>query len=135
MARRAGRNGRIYLAITSSGTAEPIAFQTKWTLNLQQDKFDVTAYGDTTKTYVVGLPSGDATYNGFYDDTTAQMFTGAADGIARKVYLYTDVVNYPQSRYWFSTAFVDAQIEVPVDGAIPISGNITTATGWVSYGI
>ena len=56
MARLHGRNGRVYLALASGGTAEPLAFQAKWSMNFSTDKAEVTALGDTNKVYVAGLP-------------------------------------------------------------------------------
>jgi hypothetical protein len=44
------------------------------------DRFDVTAYGDTGKAFVAGLPDASGTYSGFFDDSTAQMYTAGSDG-------------------------------------------------------
>src|SRR5262245_66222999 len=116
MARIAGRNGRLYVGITSAGTAEPIAFLSKFTASWTTDKYDVTAFGDANKSYVAGLPDFQATYNGWYDTATAQLYTAATDGVARKFYMYTDTVGTATTNYWFGTAFFDFNIEEPVDG-------------------
>src|SRR5690349_772080 len=111
MARIAGRFGRLYVAIASNGTAEPIPFVAKWTVDQKTDRFDATALGDTSKSYVAGLPDAQGTYNGFLDTATAQTFTAAADGIARKFYQYSntnDGSGGQASPYWFGTAFFDA---------------------------
>jgi hypothetical protein len=127
MGRVAGRNGRLYAGIGSAGTAEPIAFINKFSASWTTDKYDVTAFGDANKTYVSGLPDFQATYTGFYDTATAQLYTAATDGVARKFYLYDDTVGSP-AQYWFGTAFFDFNIDVPVDGPVAISGTFAAAT-------
>jgi hypothetical protein len=88
MARIHGRSGRLYAGIASSGTAEPIAFLNSWSVDFSSDDVEVTSFGDTSKVYVSGLPDVAGTFAGFYDDATAQMYTAAVDGVARKFYLY-----------------------------------------------
>jgi hypothetical protein len=132
MARIAGRNGRLYANITSGGTAESIAFLNKWSLNFASDKIEVTAFGDTTKTYVAGLPDCQGDYTGFYDNATAQFYTAATDGVARKFYLYPD--NTLTSQYWFGTAFFDVSVEAEVSGAVSISGSLAAATAVAKVG-
>jgi hypothetical protein len=102
MARIAGRNGVIYANLTSSGSAEPIAYLNTYTLNFAVDTIDVTAFGDTNKVKVAGLPDASGSYAGFYDTATVQLYTAASDGMARKMYLYPDRTN--ASQYWSGTA-------------------------------
>jgi hypothetical protein len=45
VARRHGRNGRIYMALASGGTAEPLNFQAKWSINFSTDKAEVDRAG------------------------------------------------------------------------------------------
>lgn len=126
MARIAGRNGRLYVAIGSGATsAEPVAFLNKWTLEGSSDRFEVTAFGDTGKTYVAGLPDARGTYGGFYDTATAQLWTAAVDGVARRFYLYPDITTTP---YWFGTAFFDMSLEGDVGGSVNISGTWSAAS-------
>jgi hypothetical protein len=126
VSRIAGRNGRLYVAITSVGTAEPIAFLDKWTLKFTTAKVDVTAFGDTTKTYVSGLPDCQGDVTGFYDNATAQLYTAATDGISRKFYLYPDNTNTGQ--YWFGTAIFDFNVDATVNGAVAITGALAAAS-------
>ena len=126
MARIAGRSGRLYAAITSAGTAEPIAYLNNWSLNFSTDKIDVTAFGDTNKTYVSGLPDTQGDISGFSDNATAQLFTSATDGVARKWYLYPDSTS--TSQYWFGTGLFDFQVSAAVDGAVEISSSFAAAS-------
>jgi len=132
MAKLAGRNGALYMALTSGGTAEPVAYLSKWSVNFQTDKIDVTSFQDTTKTYVAGLPDFDGAYTGWYDNATVQMYTAATDGVARKFYLYPS--SAATTQYWFGTAFFDYSIDVGVEDAISVSGSFKAATASTKVG-
>ena len=126
MARIHGRNGRLYASLTSGGTAEPITFLNNWSINFAVDNIDVTAFGDSNKTYVAGLPDSSGSYSGFYDDGTVQFYTAATDGVARKFYLYPDTGS--TGKYWFGTAVFDFNVSAAVDGAVQVSGDWNAAT-------
>lgn len=133
MARIHGRRGRVYVGLASdTAQAEPVAFLNRWSLNSSADRVDVTSFGDTTKTYVAGLPDAQGTFAGFYDTASAQLYTAASDGLARKAYLYPDTT--ATSTYWFGTAFFDFSIEDGVDAAVTISGNFAAASSWQKVG-
>lgn len=127
MSKRAGRNGRIYVAIASGGTATPLVNMTKWTLSGTSDRFDGTSFGDANKTYVAGLPDASGTYDGFLDSAAQDTWTASQDGVARKFYLYPDVSNDPGD-YWFGTAFFDFSTEVMVNGISTAKGTWSAAT-------
>ncbi len=131
MSRIHGRNGRLYCGIASGGTAEPIAFLNKWSIDFAVDDVDVTSFGDTNKVYVAGLPAAEGSFGGFYDDATSQLYTAAADGIARKFYLYP---NISTAQYFFGTGIFDFSIEAGVDQAVNISGNYKAATAVAKVG-
>ena len=126
MARIAGRNGSLYMALTSAGTPSPVAYLSTWALNFATDKIEVTAFGDTTKIYVAGLPDCQGTYAGFYDDASVQMYTAASDGVPRKFYLYPSTLTAGQ--YWYGTGIFDMSIDASVDGAVAISGGFAAAS-------
>jgi hypothetical protein len=132
MARLHGRNGRLYVNITSGGTAEPIAFLNNWDIQFAVDNAEVTAFGDTNKVYVAGLPDASGSFSGFYDDATAQVYTAAADGVARKFYLYP--TTSATGQYWFGTALFDFSVSSSVDGAITISGDFQAASAVTKVG-
>ena len=132
MARIAGRNGRLYANLTSGGTAEPIQFLNNWSIAFATDPIEVTAFGDTGSTYVAGLPDASGDYAGFYDDGTAQFYTAAVDGVARKFYLYPSTSTNTQ--YWFGTAVFDFSVNAAVDGAVQVSGNWRASTAIAKVG-
>jgi hypothetical protein len=127
VARRAGRNARVFMSLASGGTAEPIAFVKSNSLSAATDKFEVTAFGDGNKIYVAGLPDSSGSFDFWYDDATTQTYTAAVDGIARKFYFYPDFVNSP-TVYWYGTWLVDFSITATVDGAIDGSASWNAAS-------
>lgn len=129
MARVAGRFGRMYVQLGSTGEATPAVFIKQWSLDSTSDRYDVTAQGDGTKVYVAGLSDAQGKYTGFLDVATAQMYQAASDGLARKVYLYPDQ-NGTAGTYWYGTAFLDFSVDVPTDGPAAISGTFSAATSF-----
>lgn len=121
MARIHGRRGRVYLAITSGGTAEPIAFLNSWSINFQSEKAEVTAFGDNNKVYVAGLPDSSGEFSGFYDDATRQTYDAAVDGLPRKFYLYPSTSLNTQ--YWYGEILPDFQVNTTVNGAVEVSSS------------
>ena len=131
MARLHGRSGRLYAGIASGGTAEPITFLNSWSFDASTDDVDVTAFGDTNKTYVSGLPDFKGSFAGFYDNATAQLYTAAIDGVARKTYLYPSTSD---AIYWFGTASFDVSIETGVSDAVKISGSFVATSAFTKVG-
>ena len=95
MARSHGRNGAVYMWVTSGAAASPMAFQAAWTVNMTTDKQDVTAFLDQNKVYVAGLPDASGDFTGFWDDATSQTYVAAVDGLARNFYLYPNLTADP----------------------------------------
>jgi hypothetical protein len=121
-----GRRGRVYLEIASGGSAEPLPFFANWSINFAVDKADVTAMGDTNKIYVAGLPDASGQFSGFYDDATAQTYTAATDGLARKFYLYPSTLT--NSQYFWGTILPDMSIDSSVSDAVKVSSSWSAAS-------
>lgn len=126
MVRIHGRRGRVYLEIASGGSAEPLPFFASWSINFAVDKADVTAMGDTNKIYVAGLPDASGQFAGFYDDATAQTYTAATDGLARKFYLYPSTLT--NSQYFWGTILPDMSIDASVSDAVKVSSSWSAAS-------
>lgn len=132
MARIHGKSGRLYAAIASGGSAEPIAFLNAWSIDFSTDKAEVTSFGDTNKVYVSGLPDASGNFGGYYDNATAQLYTASQDGVSRKFYLYPD--NATTGQYWYGTALFDFSVSGGVGDAVSISGNWAAASGVTKIG-
>jgi hypothetical protein len=122
----------VYLALTSGGVAQPVAYQASWSLNFTTNKIDVTAFGDATKVYVAGLPDASGQFAGFYDDASVQTYTAATDGVARAFYLYPTTNNTAQ--YFWGTVLPDMTIDSTVDGAIAVSASFAAASPILKVG-
>jgi hypothetical protein len=122
----------VYLGIASGGTAEPLAFQAEWSINFSTPKIDVTAFGDANKVTLAGLPEATGAFSGFYDDGTAQAYTAAVDGVARKFYLYTNTTSNTQ--YFFGTINPDVSFASSVSGATTVSSNWEAASAIAKVG-
>ena len=128
MARIHGRSGKLYVGIASdTASAEAIAFVSKISLNFETDDVEVTAFGDTNKVYVSGLPDCSGSFSGFYDDATAQTYTAATDGLARRFYWYPKTAS-TAGPYWFGTGIFDFSVESGVADAATVSGTFKAAS-------
>lgn len=126
MARIHGRRGRLYVGLASdSAAAQPVAFLNSWSVEFAVDKVDVTAFGDTNKIYVSGLPDASGSFSGFYDTETAQLYAASQDGLARKFYLYPDTAD---GDYWYGTALFDFSVSGSVSDAVTVSGSWNAAS-------
>lgn len=121
MSRIAGRNAAIYVGTTTSAAASPLTFQNSWSMSFEAERIEVTAFGDTNKSYVTGIADASGEFAGFYDDATAQTLTAATDGLSRKFYLYPNTNTATQ--YWFGTIFVDFKVNAQVDGAVEVGAS------------
>lgn len=132
MARIHGRNAIVYFAIASGGEASAIPFQSKWSVDFSVEKAEVTAFGDTNKIYVAGLPDASGDFGGFYDDATAQTLTAAQDGVERKFYLYPN--KGAATKYFFGTILADFSAEAAVNDAVKTSASWNAASPILKVG-
>ena len=126
MARMSAQKGALYVAIASGGSAERIAFLTQWSMSFATGRTDVTSFDDFNNVYIAGKPDASGTFQGWYDNATAQTYTAAVDGVARKFYLYPD--RDVNTQYWFGTGLFDFEVAGQYDGAVSISGSFAAAT-------
>ena len=126
MSRIAGRNAVIYFGATTSAQASPLAFAAKYSLNFGTQKIDVTAFLDRGKVSLAGLPAQSGDMSGWYDDATAQTFTAAVDGLARKLYIYPSSLTVTQ--YFFGAVVADFNSDSTVDGAATFSSSFEAAS-------
>jgi hypothetical protein len=119
----AGRNGLVYLSVDAVTPPVLAGGFRAFTLDLSTDKIDVTEFGATNKTEVLGFPAARGTIEGFWaaDDSTLRSAANSQSG--------TQIALYPHSammtRYFGGPAWVDYSIREAVDTAITITGNWT----------
>jgi len=130
MARHHGKKGKVYMA-PGSGAAVNVASLSSWSLNMATDAVDVTAFNDSNKVSVVGLPDLSGSFSGFWDETDGTIFDAAAAasaGTAVNVYIYPDSAD--MTKYACGTAYVDASIQGSVNGAVEVTANFKAAGSW-----
>lgn len=92
MARESGRNMALYIGLTSTGAPAKVPYMSEYSIDASTDKIEVTAGGDSNKTYVTGLPDFSATISGFADNAlnsaTDPLWVAAQDGQSRHFRLY-----------------------------------------------
>jgi hypothetical protein len=132
MSRIHGRRGRVYLALASGGTAEPVAFLNSWTINFATEKAEITSFEDNNRVYVAGLPDASGDFAGFYDDATVQTYTAAVDGQPRKFYLYPSLTSSGQ--YWHGEILPDMNVNGSVTGPVEISSTWNASSAILKVG-
>lgn len=121
MSRVHGKKGQLYVGLASdTAVATPVTFLNEWSVDFATDKAEVTSFSDSNKVYVSGLSDASGSFGGFYDDATAQLYTAAQDGLARRFYLYP--TNADTGDYWYGTALFDFSVSGAVGDAVSISG-------------
>jgi hypothetical protein len=130
VARIHGRNARIYMGIASdTASAEPLPFYASWSISFATEKAEVTAFGDSVKVYVAGLPDASGEFSGFFDNATAQTYTAAVDGLPRKFYLYPSNTGTPgTAQYFFGTILPDMSIDTSVSDSVKVSASWNAAS-------
>lgn len=137
MARKHGRNGALYADASAgaNGSASKVSFMKHYSVNGTRDKTDVTAFGDGTKVYLMGLQDASGTVDGFYDDASNDIYV-IGDGVARKFYKYVDdtdantrkPISGGGSGYWYGEGMFDVSTDVAVDGAATCTLNWAAAS-------
>ncbi len=123
-----GKNGAIYLD-GAKGTGTKVATKTEWTLNLNRDYVDATVFGDTNKTYLVGLKDISGTYAGILD-TSGDLLLNASDEDIVQVYLYADDRDSFEVLLAWGPGLFDASIEASNSDAVRARGNFRAAGSW-----
>jgi hypothetical protein len=125
-----GKNGAIYIN-GAKGTGTKVATKTEWTLALNRDYVDATVFGDTNKTYLVGLKDITGTYAGILD-TSGDLLVNATDSESVQVYLYADDGTVPRL-VANGPGLFDASITANNTDAIRVSGNFRAAGNWTVF--
>jgi hypothetical protein len=127
MAERHGRNSRLIINgfVTKMATME---------MSKTVDKVEVTAFGDSNKRVVVGLPDLTLTFSGFWDDASDALFDAADAGNPVNVYAYPDAANAP-TQYWYGAAYIEASWSSGVSAAVALSGSAVASGNWGRLGL
>lgn len=122
MARYGGIGGRLYI----NGTT--VVGLSDWTVDMSNEQIEVTAFGDTNKTYVQGFPDLKGTFAGFWDDTEDAIWQ-ATQGVV-PVYLSIYPSINASSAYLYGPAWLSASLSASSKDAVKTSGTFTASESW-----
>jgi hypothetical protein len=126
-----GKNGAIYMH-GPKGVGVKVTTKTEWTLNLNRDYVDATVFGDTNKTYLVGLRDVSGTFAGLLD-VSGDYQVNAANSDSIDVYLYADDRTGSEMLVGYGPSLIDAAITASISDAIKTTGNFKAAGAWTVF--
>lgn len=129
MARIAGRNGALLIALPNSAstTYTTISYLRDWSINFSAEQIDVTAMGDANKVYVGGLSDATGSVSGFLEMVgTSNTFAAAIDGQPRPFKLYPD--SNTTGSYFSGSAIWDFSLTSSVSGPVEFAANFSATS-------
>ena len=123
-----GRKGQVMMSVTGSGAAVSLTAANAFTIDMPTDYVEVTAFGDSNKTYVQGLPDASGSISAFWDDTSDALYDASrsTDGVNMSLYPSTDA----PTKYWYGTACVDFSLDTSNSDAVKVAGNWKARGAW-----
>jgi hypothetical protein len=127
-----GKNGAIYLGGAKGAGGTKIINKTEWTLSLNRDYVDSTVFGDTNKTYLVGLKDISGTYAGLMDNAGDLLVNATDNSAGLPTYLYSDDGS-SAVLLASGVALHDSAINCSNTDAVRVSGNFRANGPWTIY--
>jgi len=129
MARIHGSRGSVSMDPAGATTYVAVADLNSWTLDMSRDTVDVTAFGDTNKQSVLGLPDFKGTYGGFWNSATSPvLFDAILGSTAVGLKLTPDTAT--ATAFFSGLAYLSGGINVSSNGAVTIGGSFVAAGNW-----
>jgi hypothetical protein len=125
------KNAAIYVN-GPKGVGDKISAKTEFTLNLNRDYVDVTAFGDRNKRYVAGLKDISGTYSGHLDNA-GDIGVNATDEDAIPIYLYGDDRDGFELLLAYGSGLLDASITASNTDSLKTTGNFRASGDWVVF--
>lgn len=122
-----GKNAAIFIADVG-GASTRVANKVEWNLSLNRDYVDATVFGDTNKTYLVGLKDISGTFAGILD-VSGDLLLTATDEDVKVLYLYGDDTGSPVLLA-HGPSFIDSAISASNTDAVRITGNFRAQGAW-----
>lgn len=133
-----GKGGAIYVggtfvdANTLPTGGIRLAAKSEWSLQRNRDYVDATAFGDSNKTYLAGLPNVQGSFSGFLD-ASGDLLLNAATSNAQTIYLFADDGTLPGGSIVMvahGPALMDASVTVSNTDAARVTGEFRAAASW-----
>jgi len=113
---------------TGGSSAVVVANLNKWDLDLSTDTVDVTAFQDTNKVYVQGLPDIKGTLTGLWDSGSLEVFNVSLGTVA--AFLKLIPYSIDAATFFSGKAWLSSSISVDAKGAVTIGGKFVAAGAW-----
>lgn len=123
----AGRNGVVMYDAAGITPVELLSIN-EFKISFKTPKTKVTCFGDQNEVYVPGLPDVQGTLNGYWNSADVTLFEAA---IATVPGLLKLIPNDTEPTFFFTgKAYLDADLDVKVDGAPTVTGTWMAAGPW-----
>lgn len=126
-----GKNGRIQMDPAGGSTLVTLGDLDSWSLDMSTDREDVTAFGDTNKRRVAGLPDYAGDIGGFWNavaSSSPAYFAAVLAGTPVTLRLIPNTAD--PTVYFQGLANVDGGVNVSAKGAITTKGKWDAAGNW-----
>lgn len=126
-----GKNGRIQMDPLGGAAVVTLGDMNSWTLDMSTDRVLVTAFGDTNKRRVSGLPDFSGAMAGFWNAVASSSplyFEAVLAGTPVTLRLIPNIND--ATVYFEGLANVDGGVNVSSDGAITTAGKWDAAGNW-----
>jgi hypothetical protein len=127
-----GKNGQIQADPAGGSTLVILGDLNGWSLDMGTDRKDVTAFGDTNKRKVMGLPDFTGGLKGWWNaiaSSSPLYFAMVLAGLPITLRLVPNKLD--PTTYFQGLANVDGGVDVSSDGAISTKGKWDAAGNWV----
>lgn len=130
MARQHGYKGDVLIDPAGATTYVTVASVKSWTGDFTRDSVDATCFNDASKVTLMGLRNAKGTLEFIWDPTTTpdDIFTIAFGDAAVGLKLVPSTLT--PTAFFSGMAYLDASLNVSVDGVITGSANWTGAGDW-----
>src|SRR5262245_12314810 len=124
-----GKNGQVKMDPAGGTALVIVADISEWTLDASKNRVEVTAFGDTNKIRVAGLPDYSGTVAGWWETTSSPLFFNVVFGnVAATLHLVPDTTI--AGEFFEGKANLDGSVNCSATGAVSISGKWDAAGPW-----
>jgi hypothetical protein len=126
-----GKTGQVQMDPAGGAALVTLGDTNAWTLDLATDRVEVTAFGDTNKRRVSGLPDFSGTLGLWWNavaTSSPRYFAAVLAGIPVTLRLVPNTAD--PTVYFQGLANVDGSVNVSATGAISSSGKWDAANNW-----
>jgi hypothetical protein len=127
-----GKTGQIQMDPAGGTALVVVADMNQWTLDMSTDRVDMTAFGDTNKRRVSGLPDFTGGLAGFWNAVATSSPTYFAAVLAGTPVTLRLVPNTNDPTVYFQgLANIDGSVEVGANGGVTTRGKWDAGGNWV----